>query len=174
MKTDATWVGVLGLVLLCSCAQPPKPPSNEAERAMKNDGLSEVRHVSVSIDRPPDLVYQFAANPENMPKWAVGLGTSFRPRGDGSWIAEGGPVGGATVRFVERNRLGVLDHDVTVASGETIHVPIRVLPNGAGSEVVFTLFRRAGVSAAEFANDAKAVEKDLRTLKRLLESGSGK
>ena len=43
-------------------------------------------------------------------------------------------------------------------------------PTSAGSEVVFTLFRRAGVSAAQFAQDAKAVEKDLGTLKRLLET----
>jgi hypothetical protein len=141
---------------------------------MKKESLLEVRHVSVSIDRSPDLVYQFVARPENLPKWAVGLGTSFRPRGDGSWIAEGGPVGSAMVRFEERNRLGVLDHDVTVASGETVHNPIRVIPNGAGSEVVFTLFRRAGVSPAQFARDAQAVEKDLRTLKRLLETGAGK
>jgi hypothetical protein len=69
--------------------------------------------------------------------------------------------------------LGVLDHDVTVETGETVHNPIRVLPNGTGSEVVFTLFRRAGVSAAQFDQDAKAVEKDLRTLKRLLESRPG-
>jgi uncharacterized protein YndB with AHSA1/START domain len=138
---------------------------------MKSESLLEVRHVSVSIDRPPDAVYEFAANPENMPRWAVGLGTSFRPRADGSWMAEGGPVGSAMVRFVERNRLGVLDHDVTVASGEIVHNPIRVVPNGDGSEVVFTLFRRAGVSPAQFAQDAEAVEKDLRTLKRLLEEG---
>jgi hypothetical protein len=141
---------------------------------MKTESLLEVRHVSVSIDRPSDVVYQFAAAPENMPRWAIGLGTSFRPRPDGSWIAEGGPVGSATVRFVERNRFGVLDHDVTVPTGETIHNPVRVMPNGRGSEVVFTLFRRAGVSADEFAQDAKAVEKDLGTLKRLLESGAGK
>jgi hypothetical protein len=38
---------------------------------------------------------------------------------------------------------------------------------------VFTLFRRPGVTAAQFANDAKAVEKDLKTLKRLLETGAG-
>jgi uncharacterized protein YndB with AHSA1/START domain len=139
---------------------------------MKNESLFEVRHVSVSIDRPPALVYQFAAKPENLPRWAIGLGTSFHPRPDGSWIAEGGPVGSATVRFVEQNRFGVLDHDVTVPTGETIHNPIRVLPNGAGSEVVFTLFRRAGVSAAQFAQDAQAVEKDLKTLKRLLETGA--
>jgi hypothetical protein len=136
---------------------------------MRNDSLLEVRHVSVSINRPPDVVYQFAAAPENLPRWAIGLGKSFRPRGDGSWVAEGGPVGTATVRFVERNRLGVLDHDVTVQTGETIHNPIRVIPNGTGSEVVFTLFRRPGVSAAQFAQDAKAVEKDLGTLKGLLE-----
>jgi uncharacterized protein YndB with AHSA1/START domain len=136
---------------------------------MKTDSLFEVRHVSVSIARPPDVVYRFAAAPENMPKWAVGLGTSFKPQSDGSWIAEGGPVGKATVRFVERNRFGVLDHDVTVPTGETVHNPIRVLPNTQGSEVVFTLFRRPGVSMAEFERDARAVEKDLVTLKRLLE-----
>lgn len=139
---------------------------------MQNDSLLEVRHVSVSIARPPDVVYKFAARPENMPQWAVGLGKSFRPQSDGSWIAEGGPVGSATVRFVERNRFGVLDHDVTVPSGETVHNPLRVIPNGTGSEVVFTLFRRPGVSADHFADDAKAVEKDLRTLKRLLEGQS--
>jgi hypothetical protein len=165
------WAGVLGLVLLVSCGQPPRAPSSEAERVMKNDSLFEVRHVSVSIARPPEVVYQFAATPENLPKWAIGLGKSFRPRSDGSWIAEGGPVGSATVRFMERNQFGVLDHDVTVLTGETIHNPVRVLPNGAGSEVVFTLFRRAGVSTAQFAQDAQAVEKDLRTLKRLLEGG---
>jgi uncharacterized protein YndB with AHSA1/START domain len=136
---------------------------------MSNQGLLEVRHVSVSISRPPEVVYQYAVKPENLPKWAVGLGTSFRPQNDGSWIAEGGPVGSARVRFVERNRLGVLDHDVTVATGETIHNPIRVIPNGDGTEVVFTLFRRPGVTSAQFDQDARAVEKDLRTLKQLLE-----
>jgi hypothetical protein len=138
---------------------------------MSNQGLLDARHVSVSIARPPDVVYQFTVKPENLPKWAVGLGTSFRPQSDGSWIAEGGPVGRASVRFVERNRLGVLDHDVTLGTGETIHNPIRVIPNGDGSEVVFSLFRRPGVTAAQFKQDADAVEKDLRTLKRLLESG---
>jgi hypothetical protein len=171
---ERRWAGLLGLALLVSCAESPKPSPSQAGRAMRNESLLEVRHVSVSIDRPPDVVYQFAAAPENLPNWAIGLGTSFRPRDDGSWIAEGGPVGSATVRFVERNRLGVLDHDVTIETGETIHNPIRVIPNGRGSEVVFTLFRRPDVSAAQFAQDAEAVENDLNRLKRLLESGAGK
>jgi uncharacterized membrane protein len=129
--------------------------------------LPEVRHVSVSIGRPPEAVYAFAAEVKNLPKWAAGLSTTIR-KVDGEWIADG-PVGPVTVRFTERNTLGVLDHDVVLPSGATIHNPIRVVPNGSGSEVMFTLFRQPGVSAETFEKDAKAVERDLLTLKRLLE-----
>lgn len=127
----------------------------------------EVRHISVSIDRPPAEVYRFASTIENLPRWATGLGESIR-QVDGAWIAES-PMGKVQVRFAERNEFGVLDHDVVLESGETIHNPMRVVPNGAGSEVSFTLFRQPGVSAEKFAEDAMWVEKDLRTLKRLLE-----
>jgi hypothetical protein len=113
---------------------------------MQNVNLFEVRHVSASISRPPELVYEFAATPENLPRWATGLGKSFHRRSDGDWVADGGPLGSATVRFVERNRFGVIDHDVTLPTGETVHNPLRVLPNGTGSEVVFTVFRRWLVS----------------------------
>jgi hypothetical protein len=165
--------GRLTMIILIPMSVVLLSSNPSAQPLMSNQDLLPVRHVSVSIARPPDVVYQFTMQPENLPKWAVGLGTSFRKQGDGSWIAEGGPVGRATVRFVERNRLGVLDHDVTVGTGETIHNPIRVIPNGDGSEVVFTLFRQTGVTAARFNEDAEAVEKDLRTLKRLLESRPG-
>jgi hypothetical protein len=46
---------------------------------------------------------------------------------------------------------------------------MRVVPSGAGSELTFTLIRRPGVSDGEFAQDKAAVEKDLKTLKELLE-----
>jgi hypothetical protein len=130
--------------------------------------LLEVRHVSVSISRPPSEVYDFAAKPENIPRWAEGLGTTIRRTGD-KWIAEG-QLGQVEVRFVERNSLGVLDHEVIFDSGVIVHNPIRVVPNGQGSEMVFTLLRQPGVSKGEFAEDAQAVERDLRTLKALLEA----
>jgi hypothetical protein len=126
-----------------------------------------VRHISVSIARPPDEVYAFASNPENMPRWATGVARTITYV-DGEWIAEA-PVGKVRVRFVERNALGVLDHDVLPESGATVHVPMRVIPNGSGSEVVFTLFRAPNVSDQKFSEDASWVEKDLNTLKRLLE-----
>jgi hypothetical protein len=136
-------------------------------RVHDRQNLMEVRHVSVSVDSPPEAVYGFAARIENLPKWATGLCQTIR-NVNGEWIADG-PVGKVKVRFAKRNAFGVLDHDVVLESGDTIHNPIRVVPNGAGSEVMFTLLRQPGVPAEKFAEDAKAVKRDLRTLKALLE-----
>ena len=88
---------------------------------------------------------------------------------DDDWIADS-LMGRVKVRFAPRNDLGVLDHDVVLPSGETVHNPMRVVANGEGSEVIFTLFRRPGVGQEEFAADARAVQRDLKALKKLLES----
>ena len=141
---------------------PPSPPP-------EGDAVTlPVRHVTVSIDRPPAEVYAFAGDPRNLPRWAAGLaGGAVRKAGD-DWVADS-PMGKVKVRFAEANTLGVLDHDVTLPSGEVVHNPMRVVPNGRGSEITFTLFRRPGVSDEEFRNDAGRVEQDLGQLKRLLE-----
>ena len=65
--------------------------------------------------------------------------------------------------------LGVLDHDVTLPDGTVVHNPLRVLANGRGSEVVFTLFRRPGTSDADFTADVEAVGRDLDRLAALLD-----
>ena len=130
--------------------------------------MSDVTHLSVTIRRPPDDVYEFVADARNLPKWAAGLARSeVRPDGD-SWRMEA-PFGSVRVTFAPRNPFGVLDHDVTLDSGVTVHNPMRVLPRAEGCEFVFTLFRRAEMSEDEFLTDKRAVEADLRTLKRLLE-----
>jgi hypothetical protein len=59
---------------------------------------------------------------------------------------------------------------VTLPGGQPVLNPIRVLPNGSGSEVVFTLFQHPGMSDQRFAEDAMLVEADLRLLKRILEA----
>jgi hypothetical protein len=67
---------------------------------------------------------------------------------------------------------GVLDHDVTLPSGEIIHNPVRVITDGPGCEVVFTLRRLPGMSEEDFERDADAVAADLTKLKRVLEGAS--
>jgi hypothetical protein len=134
---------------------------------MSTSTTHEVRHVSVSIARPPADVYAFASDPKNVPRWASGLASAIR-RVDDEWIAEA-PEGQVKVRFTPRNDLGVLDHEVVLPSGALVRVPMRVIPNGSGSEVVLTVFRRPGASDEELARDAQWVERDLNALKRALE-----
>ena len=64
---------------------------------------------------------------------------------------------------------GLADHDVTLPSGEVVTNPLRVVPNGSGCDVIFTVHRRVGMSPAEFAADIEAVSADLATLRARLE-----
>ncbi len=129
---------------------------------------SDVRHISIAIQRAPQHVYEYASNPTNLPRWAHGLAGAIKQVGS-EWVASS-PMGAVRVRFAEPNDYGVLDHDVTLPSGVTVHNAMRVVPrSGGGSEVLFTLFRQSDVSGDEFEADASAVARDLRALKDLLE-----
>ena len=129
----------------------------------------QVRHISVFIDRPPNEVYSFVSNPENLPKWATGLGNSIK-KVNGEWIADA-PMGRVKVKFAEENKYGILDHEVVLESGVKIYNPMRVIAIGKGSIVFFTLIRQPEISDEKFAQDTQWVEKDLRILKELLEKG---
>jgi hypothetical protein len=124
--------------------------------------------VSIAIDRPDDEVYAFLANPANLPLWAVGLGSSI-DYVDGSWIAET-PSGGVVVEFLPQGEFGILDHVVTLPSGEQFVNPMRVIGYRGRSEVVFTVTRRPGMTDEDYAADEAAVAADLATLKRILEN----
>lgn len=127
----------------------------------------ESRTLSVAIACPPRKVYEFVSNPENLSRWATAFCKSVRKSSDG-WTVET-PQGPVKIRFAEKNDFGVLDHYVTLASGVEVYVPMRVVPNGSGSEVIFTLFKTPEMSDAQFAEDARMVERDLKALKSILE-----
>jgi hypothetical protein len=119
------------------------------------------QHINISINLPVDQVYEFASNPENLPKWAAGLSGSIK-NVNGDWIAES-PMGSVKVKFADQNKFGILDHDVTLPSGEKVYNPMRVFPNNDGSELIFTLYQRPDLSDQMFAEDAKAVTRDLES-----------
>lgn len=77
-------------------------------------------------------------------------------------------MGRVQVRFARGAELGIFDHDVTLPDGQTFHNPLRVLQNDDGCEVVFTLYRRAGVSDDEYERDAATIAADLERLGRAL------
>ena len=125
------------------------------------------QHLSVSIDRPAAEVYHWARDPAHLPAWAAGLAAGVR-LDHGEWTADS-PMGQVLVRFVPVNEYGVLDHDVVLPDGTAVTNPLRVLSDGVGSEVVFTLRQQPGMTDEQFAADAAAVTADLDTLKRVLE-----
>lgn len=129
--------------------------------------FNEIRYLSVSIELEPAAVYAFTSNPENLPKWAAGLGQGVKRAGE-HWevITQQGTVG---LHFTPHNEYGVLDHTVVLSDGLEVYVPMRVMPNGSGSEVMLGLFRQPEMDDAEFARDAGLMQNDLLALKTLLE-----
>ncbi len=133
--------------------------------------VQPARHIGIGIDRLADEVYAFLADPANFPAWAEGLGQGFAHIEGMSWRVLT-PMGPMRVLFSEPNRHGVLDHAVVPENGPAMHNPMRVVANGAGAEIVFTLFQRQGMSQDDFAQDAAMVARDLAALKVLLERGA--
>ena len=144
---------------------PPRTAAKEPAIAV----MHESRTLTIRIARPWRDVYDFLAEPRNLGLWASGLSRTPLVHGHGGlWIAET-PDGRMKVAFPGRNAFGVADHSVITPSGETIEVPIRVIANGEGAEVLFTLFCLPGMTPEKFAADAEWVKRDLATLKQLLE-----
>jgi hypothetical protein len=129
---------------------------------------AESKTISVSIQRSLQDVYDFMSQPASFAHWASGLGKPLGNEGT-VWRFEG-DNGPDKVRFTGRNAYGVLDHTVELPDGTEVHVPMRTVANGTGTEVLFTLFRVQGMSDEKFAADAQWVTRDLNALKALLEA----
>lgn len=128
----------------------------------------KTRTISIFIAAHPNVVYGFAANPANLPMWVPSFCKSIEYV-DKRWVVQS-PVGQAVITFVDSNQYGILDHTIEFESGDKVTNPMRVLTNGDGAEVIFTLFQQPGMSDEQFEEDATLVQIDLTTLRRLLEN----
>ncbi len=124
--------------------------------------------VSQPVAVAANAVYDFARQMENLPLWASGLATGIEQR-DGQWFTDS-PMGKVQVEMAPANPYGVLDHDVTLPDGTTVHNAFRVTPCGDSASLLsFVVLRLAGVSQADFDADVAHVRKDLAALQLLLE-----
>jgi len=98
--------------------------------------------LSVTIDRDPGSTFDFVSSVSSLPQWALRLIKSMsRPGGD--WSAR--PRGTARVRLHHEHGTGIADQHIIPEPGADFLVPVRVLPNNAGSEVTVTLFQPKGM-----------------------------
>jgi uncharacterized protein YndB with AHSA1/START domain len=130
--------------------------------------VMKTKVISVEIEAKPERVYAYCVDPRNLPHWIPSFARSVEQVA-GKWVVHT-EQGDATVRFVAENSFGVLDHHVTLATGQTVYNPLRVVANGGGSTVSLTLFRQPGVTDDAYAQDAGHVASDLGRLKQVLEA----
>ena len=130
--------------------------------------MLDAKTIGISIDRNWRELYELIWRPEDFPKWASGLSNSSLQRQGDAWTAEG-PDGPIKITFTAHNELGVMDHWVDVGGGQIVYVPLRIVPNENGAEVLLTLFRQPDMSDAKFAADQDWIGRDLLTLKALAE-----
>lgn len=126
------------------------------------------RHLSVVIHSSPEAVYALASDPSRLPDWAAGLAEGAAEISNDTLVMDS-PMGRVSVRFVPRNDLGVLDHEVTLPDGSVTYNPLRVVPHPEGAEVVFTI-RQQDMDDDDFDRDSRMVAADLDRLKLLAEN----
>jgi hypothetical protein len=124
--------------------------------------------VSTVIRRSPQDVYAYASDANNLPAWAAGLTDAPISR-DGDALVTESPLGRIRMVFAPRNEFGVLDHWVTLPSGDTTYNALRVIEHPDGAEIIFTL-RQLDATDDEFARDAGLVAADLERLRGILEA----
>ncbi|WP_413990505.1 polyketide cyclase [Labrys okinawensis] len=129
--------------------------------------MLEATTLGITIDRSWRELYDAIWEPQFFPKWASGLSQSSLQREGDRWRAKG-PEGTVWIRFTPPNEFGIMDHHVDVGGGREVYIPLRVIENGEGAEVILTLFRQQGMSDEKFREDQDWVKRDLEGLRALM------
>jgi hypothetical protein len=124
---------------------------------------------TISIQAPADLVFDFLASPENLPQWAVGFCRSIRPGDDEHWLVET-TQGDIPIRFVTDRDVGTIDFHMWPAPGVEAIAFSRVVPNGEGTEYLFTQFQSAAMPDDVFEQQVRALIEEMQVLKALLQA----
>ena len=133
------------------------------------DDVQRAEVVHISILSPPSAVIGFLRDVYNWKTWAPWIEAVERSS-ERDWVLDT-EAGTMKLHFVEPNSFGVLDHVVALASGVRAFNPMRVVPNGRGSELLMVVFHRPDASDEEFERDVVAVRADLARLKVAAEAG---
>jgi hypothetical protein len=126
---------------------------------------------TVRISCDPQAAFDFLANLENWPRWAVVNVESTRRTDDPEWWDMVTPHGPARLRMRADARHGILDHDF-VDPQASWTVPARVVRNGDGAEFMITFFQPPSFTDEFFDQQNELVNIELAKLKDLLEAAS--
>jgi uncharacterized protein YndB with AHSA1/START domain len=128
--------------------------------------------LSVSIARPFRTVYEFVAEPRNFSKWVTPPETRIVQFNATDWVVNFPDVGERMIRFTPRNSFGVADYQSWLPGEQPgPATPVRLYPNGEGTDVTITRFRAPTLTDEQFESQCSWLQSDLARLKTLLEGG---
>jgi hypothetical protein len=124
---------------------------------------------AVTIDAAATAVFEFVADPQNLPCWAVGFCRAIRRDSEAldRWIVTTAQ-GELPIRYVTDPALGVIDFYLSPAPGVEAGAFSRVVPNGEGAEYIFTQFQAPGVPDEVFDTQVHALVEELHVLRSLI------
>jgi hypothetical protein len=133
----------------------------------------ETTTVTVTIDAPLETVSADIADPASHLEWATEFFSgSAEDVGDGTWRMNVARMGGPVLMRIDGDiALGVIDmYLAPVGAPFGAPLPVRVIPNGGGSDVLFTLTRLPGQTDQEWTEGLHSMKRELENLKTRHES----
>ncbi len=127
----------------------------------------------ITIDAPYDEVTTYLAEPASAHEWATEFFAGPLSKGSGEeWVAQV-PMMGGEVRYRQEIDLerGVIDLYLAPRGVEFgPPLPVRIVPNGDGADVLWTLTRFPGVPDEQWRASLQSMQRELDNLKRTLEA----
>ena len=120
---------------------------------------------SIAIAAPPEAVVELLADGTRLPEWAPQFASEVRAEGD-HWVVDSG---GRPFRIRIKASADFGTVDIVSADDERIGSFSRVIPNGEGSEFLFTLLFPQGTDQAAIDAQMAVVEGELETVRSLVE-----
>ena len=116
---------------------------------------------SITIAAAPATVFDYVADPRNLPVWAPAFASAVRADGD-RWIVtnDAGEFPVLVRASAEHGTVDVVSADDHARGAFT-----RVLPNGDGAEYQFTLFFPDGTDEAAVEQQMTTVEQELEAVR---------
>src|SRR4051812_27854609 len=124
---------------------------------------SETRQIS--IEAAPDQVLDVVGDARTLPRWAPKFATTIRPDGE-HWVVNEE----LTVDVHVDRAHGTVD--IVSPADPRLGAFTRVVPNGAGSEYLFTLFFPEAAGEDAIATQMAVVEEELCAMRALAQPGA--
>lgn len=121
---------------------------------------------TISIAAAPDAVLDLVADPYNLPSWAPNFARAVRPSGE-EWLIDQGKN---EIRITMRVSRAHGTVDLLATADPDRGAFTRVVPNGSGSEYLFTLFFAGETDETVVSQQMTVVEDELQTVRTLCEA----